>query len=267
MFLKFKLQNGWRYLSRRRNFNVFHCCLQKTATQWFMRTLMDVASQGEIRMLHITGGNKIPRQNNWRESLQAIPDGTIVSPLYIRASDFLESYRNRPFRAFYVIRDPRDLVVSDYFSLKDTHPIQNEYYAEWRYRLNCMDQESGIMARIENMDWNFFEPLRGWAEVKHPDIRIIKFEDFFGPEQRGQFLELLAFLQLDVSESLVDKLLEKRSFANKAKQKNKEGKSHYRSGKVGDWRNYFTDAHVNRFKEVAGDLLTTLGYEASDDWA
>ncbi|HUW09082.1 MAG TPA: sulfotransferase domain-containing protein, partial [Anaerolineae bacterium] len=37
--------------------------------------------------------------------------------------------------------------------------------------------------------------------------------------------------------------------------------SHYRKGIAGDWRNHFTDAHVERFKAVSNDLVTLLGYE------
>jgi hypothetical protein len=44
-------------------------------------------------------------------------------------------------------------------------------------------------------------------------------------------------------------------------------KSHtFRSGKTGNWKEYFTDEHKKLFKDVAGDLLTRLGYEKSADW-
>ena len=42
--------------------------------------------------------------------------------------------------------------------------------------------------------------------------------------------------------------------------------SHYRKGVAGDWRNHFTQAHVDEFKTRYGDLLVRLGYEQSADW-
>jgi hypothetical protein len=42
--------------------------------------------------------------------------------------------------------------------------------------------------------------------------------------------------------------------------------SFIRRGVAGDWRNYFNDAHVQVFKEQAGDALIQLGYEISDNW-
>jgi len=38
----------------------------------------------------------------------------------------------------------------------------------------------------------------------------------------------------------------------------------FRKGKPGNWANHFTDDNKRRFKAVAGDLLTRLGYEKSD---
>jgi len=40
----------------------------------------------------------------------------------------------------------------------------------------------------------------------------------------------------------------------------------FRSGKSGEWKKYFKPEHKALFKEVAGDLLTRLGYEQDNDW-
>ena len=40
----------------------------------------------------------------------------------------------------------------------------------------------------------------------------------------------------------------------------------FRSGKTGEWKNYFTEEHTRIFKDVAGDLLIRLGYEKNRDW-
>jgi hypothetical protein len=42
--------------------------------------------------------------------------------------------------------------------------------------------------------------------------------------------------------------------------------SHYRKGQPGDWQNHFQPEHKTLFKELYPGLLTTLGYEDSDDW-
>ena len=41
----------------------------------------------------------------------------------------------------------------------------------------------------------------------------------------------------------------------------------FRKGEPGNWKSHFTDENKRRFKAIAGDLLTRLGYEDSDqDW-
>ncbi len=44
------------------------------------------------------------------------------------------------------------------------------------------------------------------------------------------------------------------------------GSSTFRIGRIGRWREVFTPAHRERFKEVANDHLIALGYEPDGDW-
>jgi hypothetical protein len=39
-----------------------------------------------------------------------------------------------------------------------------------------------------------------------------------------------------------------------------------RKGIVGDWKNHFTPAVVNKFKSLTGDGLIQLGYERDMNW-
>jgi len=42
--------------------------------------------------------------------------------------------------------------------------------------------------------------------------------------------------------------------------------SSFRKGKAGGWREHFMENHKRLFKQVAGKLLITLGYEGDHDW-
>jgi hypothetical protein len=42
--------------------------------------------------------------------------------------------------------------------------------------------------------------------------------------------------------------------------------SHIRSGKPGQWKDYFKPIHKERFLELFGDALIRLGYEKNNDW-
>ena len=53
----------------------------------------------------------------------------------------------------------------------------------------------------------------------------------------------------------------------KGREKGKEDvRSHYRSGRSGDWRNHFSEDHKSLFKSLYPDLVPRLGYAPTDDW-
>jgi hypothetical protein len=43
-------------------------------------------------------------------------------------------------------------------------------------------------------------------------------------------------------------------------------KSHLRSGRPGEWQEYFTEEHRRLFENRNPGLLVKLGYESSTDW-
>ena len=42
--------------------------------------------------------------------------------------------------------------------------------------------------------------------------------------------------------------------------------SNFRSGKVGYWKEEFTENNKNHFKNLVGDFLIELGYEKDKNW-
>jgi len=269
MYLRYKYRTFPRFLFRQRGFNVFHCCIQKSATQWFRKFTRALSDCPGVKLTPIGAKNYIPRPWKVREVLEALPDGTIVSPLYIRYPDFMEIFGQRNFKAFFVMRDPRDIVVSDYFSLKETHPIKNEYFAEWRHRLNQVELREGLRLRIRNMDWNFFTVLDEWADADHPAIRLVQYEDFFSDRQTEVATDLVRFLGLSVRDEELKGILDRLCFRKKSGGRTageEDVSSHYRKGVAGDWMNYFDEDLKREFKSQTGRLLMKLDYEADENW-
>jgi len=54
---------------------------------------------------------------------KGFPSDHIVGPLYIKAENFQQIPKPKRFAVFYVMRDPRDLAVSHYFSQRYSHPL------------------------------------------------------------------------------------------------------------------------------------------------
>ncbi|MEL6223180.1 MAG: sulfotransferase, partial [Cyanobacteria bacterium J06627_8] len=110
--------------------NLFHCCVQKTASQWIRKIL----SEPEIKDftgldLYVEDDSKRKDSgvmlSSHQDVIEPFPKNVIVSPLYTNFENFRKIPKVDDYRAFFVMRDPRDLVVSWYFSVRYSHPLIN----------------------------------------------------------------------------------------------------------------------------------------------
>jgi hypothetical protein len=204
------------------------------------------------------------------------------------------------FKGFHIIRDPRDIIVSAYFSHKYSHAT-DEYKGLIKHRENLeqLTQEEGLILEINSRVQNFDDFLN-W-NYNQPHILELRYEDMILSPYRT-FVKVFTHLELLEETALFDRssikltsswLLEnlKRRFSGKKRSKitvpelltivylnefekktkgRKEGeenqKSHYRKGIAGDWKNYFTPQVKQEFKERYNDLILKLEYETSADW-
>lgn len=210
-----------------------------------------------------------------------------------------------PFRAFHVVRDPRDLLVSAYFSHLHSHPT--EAWPELiphRERLKSVSKSEGLILEVEFLDFAY-NAMRDW-DYGRPDTLELKQEELTRAPYEG-FLRIFDFLGvLDPSDfDKAARLAHWRKVARNLAAERIPGmkglhqpirtfpaepllgivyshrfdrlaggraageedvKSHYRKGTPGDWRNHFDVDVLAAFRERHGDLVTLLGYEDDDDW-
>ena len=247
---------------------VIHCCVQKTGSSWFLQVFSDRLFRNSAMLrIEYPAYNYIPRPEGYTERLAKINTlGTIVCPLYIRPSDLKHIPTPENTRYIFVVRDPRDLVVSDYFSIRYSHSLINQWMIEKRKLLNKLSLEEGITERINNFH-SYISTLREWTSVYASNIKILKFEEIFGSNQEHEFKKLMQFCEVGIDDSVVTKLLSKYSFKKVQNRSPGQGKyNHYHSGSKNQWREYFTAKHIELIKKEAGDLIVSFGYEENNDW-
>jgi len=156
-------------------------------------------------------------------------------------------------RAFFVIRDPRDVVVSNAFyiaasSFHNWHRlIAAEPTIEARIRVLIEGREA--TPRIPSIA-EYLERYAGWLDG---GALVVRFEDLVGaPERRLQTLDAIyrhAGLGVEPAEleRLAGKLISPASPT-------------YRSGATGEWRKHFDSELEARFTETAGRHLARYGY-------
>ncbi len=240
--------------------NIYHCCTQKTASQWFRAVFSDPV------MIRHTGLDPEPyvalglRQARIEEPL---PPRTVGVHLYIDHPTYAALPKAEPYRSFYVLRDPRDLVVSWYFSARFSH-ARNPTVLEMRAALEKLDEKEGLKYIIDKIaEFGTFEAQLSWVEAPpDPHVRIFRYEDL-AADNAAFLARLLDWLEIHLRPDEFEGLARRNSFerlSHGRKQGEEATRSHYRKGVAGDWKNHFDAEIAAHFRAVTGDLVERLGY-------
>jgi hypothetical protein len=168
--------------------------------------------------------------------------------------------------AYFIYRDPRDVVVSHVFYVTEINNrhVHHDYY----------------MNHLKNFDERLKVSILGRPELEHPfpDIRA-RFEPYLPWLAQAAVLSLRyedliqdtkAGLSLIFEHALIHGFVysgdKAAALATLAAAIQPERSPTFRSGKTDGWRQHFTDEHKGLFKQVSGDLLVRLGYEQNQNW-
>ncbi len=235
----------------------------KCATRWICDILSDLTKS--IGRNYI----RVSKPPDFRDNLKQFMSKRSNDFLFFTNAGYSYVSTLSDMKAFHVVRDARDVCISAYFSHLYSH--QTDTWPELvshRKALSQLDFESG---RCLDMQFNrrYLERIGSW---NYRDKRILelRFEDLT-QNSYVNFKKVLFHLKLNdiLSNSNLTELLKNHSFMTKTggREPGQEDiRSHYRMGKEGDWRRYFTSFNKNYFKKHYNWILLKIGYEQSDDW-
>jgi len=250
-----------RYLGRGNLDNLYLATVQKAGSQWMSAIFSDP------RMKASTGLVRMPQRNyEYGEHVNRFPKGYFVPGLYVSYQTFLNFIQKpRNYRVIYVYRDPRDLVISAYYSTLKTHE-PTPTVARLRDRLKKMTKTEGIAYMMRYNDK--FSVMRSWLELgpEDPNIMFVKFEDITSRplENFRRILDHCGFAMSDdaLQDLLADYTKENMRSQDLARREDKS-ESHYRF-EASTYRLEFTEEHHRLFTGITGDLLDVLGYPRSN---
>lgn len=242
-------------------FRLYHLTFYKAGSQWIRDVLSDprlVEHSG-----HSLAASGIDLQSShWPE----LSPGQLASPLYSTGTGEWQLVARPEDRAFVVIRDPRDIVVSLVYSVSLSHaptPITLLLRDPISSAKECNKLRIGMFLLAQ-----WAEYLRSWKRAgEFANVHLARYETLIA-DLPGELARLCAFLQWRVPQPVLDAIAESHSFASRAgREPNDENPfSHRRKGIAGDWRNHFNRATAQLFETVFPGLLTDLGYETANDW-
>lgn len=163
-----------------------------------------------------------------------------------------------------VIRDPRDVVISNIFYLANLSP------------------QLGGWPELKDLSLN--ERIRRYLTKGVFDLELLEKWTTYGPSYKVYYEKLLGspetvikqlFTQvgLNVPDTECRRVVENNAFAKLSggrKKGEEDTFSFFRKGVAGDWRNYFGEQELVHFKTAHSggwnNLLVRLGYERTHDW-
>jgi len=206
------------------------------------------------------------RREKFEKELKNLHPLEIAMAHAAASQENMEQISSPRFLPYFILRDPRDIVVSLSFyvaEIREEHRLHS-YYSK---TLNSLDER--ILASIQGIRSSQdsarnigkqIEIHMGW--LNHPDVHTVRFEDLI--HDRINTLGGIAdhFLRrVDTLPSSREQIIEQLELSI-----NPSKSFTFRSGKTGEWKEHFTEEHKKAFKDVAGDLLIKLGYEKDNDW-
>ncbi|HEX6961978.1 MAG TPA: sulfotransferase domain-containing protein [Lacipirellula sp.] len=178
-----------------------------------------------------------------------------------------ESLAERRAVHYLIIRDPRDVVVSEAHYLRSI----NRWHKLHPYFRAAASIEDAISLSIRGLGSTDarreyphiaqrFAQYEPW--LNHPEVCVVRFETLMGPQRDETLLRMIRFYGDRAKAAIdLDRLLPRLT------ESIAPSRSHtFRAGKAGGWRQSFTDVHRELFKELAGQTLIRLGYESDSNW-
>lgn len=242
--------------------NIYHCCIQRSGSQWLKAVFADPII---YKYTGLKIYNPLPVQhqklseNNKDDIFNiSLPCKKIISPLYCSFLNFSIIKKPGKFTAFYIIRDPRDLLVSQYFSKKYSHKRSKEVDVS-RNKLRMLDLNNGLIYLIDMLDQQgYWEWLHSWIRnAESNNIKIFKYENLTGKNYPNGLKSLFKYLKINIPENELELLVSKYNFKSITGRNEGEESisSHYRKGVNEEWKIYFNENIHRKFKNVTGNLI------------
>ena len=222
-------------------------------------------TQGEQVTVGVVSPQQISRR--WlARRLSRVPEGCFVNAHCIYTPELAELFREEGMKTVCILRDPRDVAVSQMHYLKQ---LKN-HFAHEAFMALPSDHERLLVSirggklggrKLQSLSQRYRQFL-GW-ERDEGAVVVVKFEDLVGPagggsaeDQRRAVERVAAHVGISADEQTM-RLVEEDLFG--------VGRT-FRKGQIGGWRQEFSPEHERAAKEEMSSLLVELGYEASPNW-
>lgn len=246
---------------------IFVAGYPKSGTTWVENFISNIPGYNP-RIL--AGSVEIIRQHNLPpDAFSAIPKyGYSAIKTHVTPSsqniDIL--VRNGIHKVIVMYRDPRDIIVSNYYHVMKDNPwrVGDPEYANY----NAMTKQEALSHSMNLILDDYCSWVGGWMEVAKSNSGIecffVRYEDLRN-HRTEVFKNILSFFGIRLSDEQFAGVMQ--AGENTSGSGREPGmRSTKRAGASGDWKQELNSQQREIIREKAGPFLVELGYESGLEW-
>jgi aryl sulfotransferase len=168
--------------------------------------------------------------------------------------------------ALYLVRDPRDVVVSFAFHMS----MEIDRVVTFLNDGIDLTENNPLHFRQRCRSWS--DHVSSWLDQQNVAVHLVRYEDMLA-DTAGVFARVLDFLGIARDAEAVARAVRFSSFGELQRQECEHGfkerqpkqQVFFRCGEAGDWRRHLNDAQVQAIERAHGPMMKRLGYELTTE--
>lgn len=252
--------------------SIIHFSLNKAATQFTKKLLKQSALENGITAVHINEYaffTEFPYLTGLTEEEMASYQH-IFKPrgyLYSAFGGFVPGIPNLDkYKVVLMIRDPRDILVSWYYSIAYSHSIppetsnRHDEYVEHRISARELTVDEHVVSQSERV----FDILHRYRELlvkQYPHVFVTSYEEMT-TDFEGWLRRLLEACDLQISESLFERFI---AYNRKIQPPDENKYQHIRKGKPGDYLEKLNPDTIAYLNEKFSPILAAFEDELNPE--
>tara|TARA_A100001011_G_C14303911_1_gene842118 strand:- start:531 stop:1403 length:873 start_codon:yes stop_codon:yes gene_type:complete len=214
--------------------------------------------------------NKNFKNINFENLDQIVPDihetkeselNKLKDPRIFSSHDYFDVRFNK---VIYIIRDPRDVIVSTYFYLSKLKILKNNY-PKRRYVQRFLDGE------FDSTFGSWYQNVGSWHGTKNKNILFIRYEDML-KNKYTSIKKISEFLNIKHNKKKLNKVLENTHLKSLQKQEidtqervsflkdTRKDIRFFRSGKSNQWKQFLSAKESKLIKKKWGTYMKIFNY-------
>lgn len=169
---------------------------------------------------------------------------------------YLKNFRLNKFKKILLVRDPRDILVSHYFSMKNSHDIPTGEMGERLLKQRQAIQNMDINEYVLNKAPSFLKIFQSYLEIKDDSLRVFKYENIIFEKEKW-IEQILEFLGLELEESQTKKIARKHDVFPDREAPG----SHIRKVTPGDYKEKLNKSTIDALNKIFKDVMPSYDYE------